>query len=125
NGVQILEAKTCRDARLKDETGKILLGDEVLADWRKRTATGAARLRSYYDVIPSQNSALTLDSTLKNEWGDPLPRIQMADSSESRSLREYTENHIRSVFENMIKAGGGKILSMQVDSSQDHPGGGC
>src|SRR5205085_6442458 len=98
--LRIWEAKTGRDARLKDETGKILLGDEVLADWRKRTVTGAARLRAYYDVIPSQNSALTLDSTLKNEWGDPLPRIQMADSSESASLREYTENQIRAVFEN-------------------------
>jgi quinoprotein glucose dehydrogenase len=123
--LRIWEAKTGRDARLKDESGTVLLGDEVLADWRKRTSTGAARLRAYYDVIPGADSALTLDSTLKNEWGDPLPRIQMADSSDSRSLREYTENQIRGVFENLVRAGGGKILSIQPDRYQDHPGGGC
>jgi quinoprotein glucose dehydrogenase len=102
-----------------------LLGDEVLADWRKRTPTGAARLRAYYDVIPGPDSTLTLDSSLKNEFGDPLPRIQMADSSESRTLREHTENQIRAVFDNLVRAGGGKILSVQVDRFQDHPGGGC
>ena len=123
--LRIWEAATGRDARLKDESGKILLGDEVLADWRKRTVTGAARLRAYYDVIPGENSTLTLDSTLKNEFGDPLPRIQMADSADSKSLREHTENHIRSVFDTIVRAGGGKILSVRVDPTQDHPGGGC
>jgi quinoprotein glucose dehydrogenase len=123
--LRIWEAKSGRDPRLKDESGKVLLGDEVLADWRKRTSTGSARLRAYYDVIPSLESALTLDSTLQNEWGDPLPRIQMADSNESRLLRDFSENQIRGVFENLVRAGGGKILSVQPDRFQDHPGGGC
>ena len=122
---RIWEAKTERDARLKDENGKIMLGDEVLADWRKRTARGAARMRAYYDVIPGADSVLTQDSRLRNEWGDPLPRIQMADSSESQSLRDDTENQIRSLFEDVVKAGGGKMLSMRPDRTQDHPGGGC
>jgi len=72
--LRIWEAKAGRDPRLKDESGKILLGDEIMADWRKRTVTGAARLRAYYDVIPGEDSTLTLDSSRKNEWGDPLPR---------------------------------------------------
>jgi quinoprotein glucose dehydrogenase len=49
----------------------------------------------------------------------------MADSADSQSLREHTENQIRSVFDTIVRAGGGKILSVRVDPTQDHPGGGC
>ena len=32
----------------------LLLGEDVMADWRARTATGTTRLRSYYDIIPDE-----------------------------------------------------------------------
>ena len=35
---------------------------------------------SYYDVIPARESSLTLASTNKNPWGDPLPKIRFVDS---------------------------------------------
>ena len=101
------------------------MGDEVLADWRERTKQGAARLRAYYDVIPAPESAITLDPKTKNDWGDPMPRIDFVDSEESSSLREHTETHIRDVFEDIVRAGGGKLLSIRVQNVYDHPGGGC
>lgn len=38
-----------RDQRvLKSKDGHILLGDDLLADWRARAARGTARVRGYY-----------------------------------------------------------------------------
>ena len=49
--------------------GRLLLGDELLADWRRRAATGTARVRAYYDVIPDRESALTLDPVAAHARG--------------------------------------------------------
>jgi len=73
--LRVWESSAGRDPRLKDTNGKLLLGDAVLADWRARTARGAARVRAYYDVHSSAESTLTLDAS-KNTWGDPLPAIR-------------------------------------------------
>jgi quinoprotein glucose dehydrogenase len=94
-------------------------------DWRRRSERGAARLRAYYDVLPARESSVTLDANTTNQWGDPMPRIEFRDSQESIALREYTENHIRGVFEDVVRAGGGKTLSVGVQDVQDHPAGGC
>lgn len=123
--LRVWESASGRQPRMKNEAGAILLGDEVIADWRKRTATGAARLRSYYDVPPTFENALTLDPTLKNEWGDSLPRIEYVDGEETRALRGLAETQIRGVFDKMVKAGGGRILQVSPDRFHDHPGGGC
>jgi quinoprotein glucose dehydrogenase len=37
--------------RLRDTNGKVLLGDELMSDWRSRTVRGTARAR-YFDVHP-------------------------------------------------------------------------
>jgi hypothetical protein len=104
----------------------MLLGDAILDDWRKRSKTGVARMRAYYDVLPARESAITLDAERKNPWGDPLPRIDFVDSDWSKELREHTESEIRSVYERIAAAGDGKILSLEVDDkTYDHPGGGA
>src|SRR6185436_2398961 len=41
-----------RDPRMRDASGKLLLGDALLADWRTRTTRGTARVRGYFDVHP-------------------------------------------------------------------------
>ncbi|HWK10882.1 MAG TPA: GMC family oxidoreductase N-terminal domain-containing protein, partial [Vicinamibacterales bacterium] len=74
--LRVWESSAGRDPRLKDGNGKVLLGDSLLADWRSRTVRGAARVRAYYDVHPSADSALTLDPAHRNRWGDPLPIIR-------------------------------------------------
>ena len=71
--LRVWESSAGRDPRLKDAAGKLLMGNALLEDWRSRTARGAARVRAYYDVHPSAESALTLDPAKKNRWGDPLP----------------------------------------------------
>jgi quinoprotein glucose dehydrogenase len=123
--LRVWESSVNKTPRLTDDAGKLMLGDAVLDDWRKRTQTGTARVRAYYDVIPDRASELTLDGTRKNEWGDPLPKLAFRDAPESVALRAQTEDAIKSLFDDMAKAGNGKVLRTSVDNFQDHPAGGC
>jgi quinoprotein glucose dehydrogenase len=122
---RIWESDYARRPRVKDDDGSLLLGDAILNDWRNRTETGVARMRSYYDVLPARESALTLDESRTNSYGDPLPRIDFVDSDDSLGLREFTEETIRTRFNDVVRAGGGEILDLRVDEVYDHPGGGC
>jgi quinoprotein glucose dehydrogenase len=123
--LRVWESSVGREPRLADQNGRLLLGDELLADWRRRSATGAARVRAYYDVVPDRESALSLDSARKTPWGDPLPLLAFRDAPESALLREGTEAAIRTLFRDMARAGNGELLSARSDPFQDHPAGGC
>ena len=57
---RVWESTVSRGPRLRDDSGGVLLGDDVMADWKARTATGTTRLRSYYDVIPDRESRIVL-----------------------------------------------------------------
>ncbi len=123
--LRIWESTFGRAPRLRDDDGNVLLGDAVLDDWRRRTRTGVARVRAYYDVLPARESALTLDPSRTTPWGDPLPRLTFRDADASRDLRGHTEREIRALFEQMARVGGGRILRIGASDFQDHPGGGC
>ncbi len=123
--LRIWESDFGKRARLRDDDGGLLLGAEVMDDWRARIETGSLRMRGYYDVIPSRESALTLEPSKKNAWGDPLPRIDYADDPVSTELRGYTEAKIEERFREILRAGGGEILNISYASDYDHPGGGC
>jgi len=123
--LRIWESASGKGPRLKNDAGAIMLGDEILADWRARTQTGTARVRAYYDVLPDRSSELTLDSARKTPWGDPLPKLAFRDAPASVELRATTEETIRSRFAELAKAGGGTIGRVSVDEFQDHPSGGC
>jgi quinoprotein glucose dehydrogenase len=123
--LRVWESSSGKTARLVDDTGTLMLGDAILDDWRKRTRTGTARVRAYYDVIPDRSSELTLDASRKNQWGDPLPKLAFRDAPESADLRGPTEESIRTLFAEMAKAGGGTLRRTSVDNFQDHPAGGC
>ena len=96
--LRVWESSAGRDPRLKDAAGKLLLGDALLQDWRARTARGAARVRAYYDVHPAADSALTLDPSKKNRWGDPLPQIRHALDEATKGRAAATREHILGVF---------------------------
>jgi len=123
--LRIWESSVGAEPRLRDDAGNVLLGNDLLADWRKRAARGTARVRAYYDVLPHRESTVTLDFYRRTPWGDPLPRISYRDSDESAALRGYTEDTLKQLFQRMAKAGDGEVISMRVDDFQDHPGGGC
>jgi quinoprotein glucose dehydrogenase len=123
--LRVWESRVGREPRLRGEGGELLLGDALLADWRKRVERGTARVRAYYDVLPARESELTLDSARKTPWGTPMPGIAMRDSADSRMLRSYQEDEIGRLFERLARAGNGRILRKSVDSFQDHPAGGC
>jgi glucose dehydrogenase len=123
--LRVWESSVGKEPRLAGQDGRLLLGDELLAEWRGRAATGTARVRAYYDVIPDRESALTLHPSMRTPWGDPLPVLTFRDAPESAALREPSEAAIRALFDEMARAGNGKVLSTRSDPFQDHPGGGC
>lgn len=123
--LRIWESDYDRKARLRDDAGKLLLGDAIMDDWRKRSANGVAHLRAYYDVIPARASSITLSGTKQNPWGDPLPIINFVDSDWTRNLRKHTETKIQNTFNTIVSAGGGKILNVTPFNDHDHPCGGC
>jgi quinoprotein glucose dehydrogenase len=123
--LRIWESSVGSEPRLRDDDGRVLLGGALLDDWRRRSESGAARVRAYYDVLPHRESRVTLDPERASPWGDPLPRIRYRDSDDSAALRSHTEDTISRLFLRMARAGGGEIIRQGVDHFQDHPGGGC
>ncbi|MEQ1690171.1 MAG: GMC family oxidoreductase [Gemmatimonas sp.] len=126
--LRIWESSVGREPRLRDDNGSMLLGDALLTDWQRRTKGATARVRAYYDVLPDRDSALTLDDTRKNRFGDPMPNLSFRDAPASAALREWQEGQLRALFVSMAKAGGGDVLRMENSSNdlgQEHPAGGC
>ena len=111
--------------RLKDTSGKILLGDDIVKDWRGRGGKGVARVRAYYDVHPAENSELTLDPSRKNKYGDPMPKIVHRPDAATASRLGAIREHIHGIFERMARNDGGKILRTNEGDYLDHPAGGC
>jgi len=125
--LRVWESSYDRSPRLRDSGNAIMLGDDIMRDWRDRTKTGVARVRAYYDVIPDRESSLTLDSSRRNAWGDPLPRLAFKDAPESAAVRSYSDDTIKALFEKMARAGNGKVIRNEEDDGGflDHPAGGC
>ena len=126
--LRVWESSVGREARWRDESGNVLLGSALLADWKARTKKGAARVRAYYDVLPDRASELTLDAGTKNRWGDPMPRLSFRDHPATIASRAHAEESIKALFQRMAAAGGGKVISSASsanDIGQEHPGGGC
>jgi len=125
--LRVWESSYDRGPRLRDNASTIMLGDDILRDWRERTQTGVARVRAYYDVLPDRESALTLDTSRRNAWGDPLPRLAFKDAPESAALRSYSDDALKALFDRMARAGGGKVIRNEEDDGGflDHPAGGC
>ena len=123
--LRVWESSVGQAPRLRNDAGALMLGDQVLDDWRARAQHGVARVRAYYDVIPDRASELTLDASRKNAWGDPLPKLSFRDAPESASVKDWTEEHLRGLIGEMARAGNGEVIRTQSDPFQDHPAGGC
>ena len=122
---RVWESSAGRDPRLRSPEGRLLLGDELLEDWRSRTRGSSVRLRAYVDVHPSADSRLTLDTSRKNRYGDPLPQIEHRFDEPTLARQAATKAHVLSVFETMARASNGKIVNTSEGDYLDHPGGGC
>jgi len=122
---RVWEGSAGRSPRLRDPNGRLLLGDELMDDWRARTRGGGVRLRAYYDTHPSRDSRLTLNPAKKNRYGDPMPRIEHRFDEATLAREERVQKHILGVFEQLARADNGKILGSNVGDYLDHPGGGC
>jgi choline dehydrogenase-like flavoprotein len=111
--------------RLKNETGQILLGEDVLLDWRIRNKKSTARVRGYFDVHPDESSAVSLDPSHRNSWGDPLPKVVHKVDKATESRWPATKQHINNVFTRLAATDNGKILRVSEGDYLDHPVGGC
>jgi quinoprotein glucose dehydrogenase len=123
--LRIWESAAGHEPRLRSKDGRLLLGDELLADWRDRAQRGTARVRGYIDVHPDRESSLTLDDAARNRWGDPLPKIEHVLDAPTLAHQAATRQHMQGIFEALAKSGNGKILSSSAGNYLDHPAGGC
>jgi quinoprotein glucose dehydrogenase len=123
--LRVWESPFGREPRLRDDGGRRLLGDALLEDWRSRARRGAARVRAYYDVHPARESALTLDPSRRNRWGDPLPRIEHRLDAPTLARKAATREHVLGIFERLARNDGGRILTTSESDYLDHPAGGC
>ncbi|HEV2274195.1 MAG TPA: GMC family oxidoreductase [Acidobacteriaceae bacterium] len=114
-----------KPVRLKDGSGRVLLGDEALLDWRAQNKRGVARVRAYYDIHPDESSSLTLDPSHRNQWGDPLPKIVHKFDTATQERLPQTKQHIRDVFARLANGDGGSIVRVSEGEYLDHPAGGC
>src|SRR5579871_1072578 len=122
---RVWESSSGRDPRLRTPDGTLLLGDELMADWRSRTKGSSVRLRAYVDVHPSANSRLTLDPSKKNRYGDPMPKIEHHVDEATVARQAATKDHVLGVFTTLAKASNGRIVNTSEGDYLDHPGGGC
>jgi len=123
--LRVWESAAGHDPRLRSKDGRMLLGDDLLADWRKRAQRGTARVRGFLDVHPDRDSSLTLDRAAHNRYGDPLPVIQHRLDPATMSRQKDTHAHMIGIFEKLAAANNGKILSTSDGNYLDHPAGGC
>jgi quinoprotein glucose dehydrogenase len=123
--LRVWESASGHEPRLRGPDGRILLGDSLLADWRQRAQRGTARVRGYHDVHPDRDSALTLDDTTRNRWGDAMPKIEHKLDAPTQARQQFTREHFQKLFQTLAKAGNGKILSTGAGNYLDHPAGGC
>src|SRR5262249_34939498 len=122
---RVWESSAGRDPRLRSAEGKLLLGDELVDDWRSRTKGSSVRLRAYLDVHPSADSRLTLDPTNKNRYGDPMPKIEHRMDEATVGREAANREHVLGVFNTMARASNGRIVNTGAGDYLDHPGGGC
>src|SRR3954452_21590245 len=122
---RVWESAAGRDPRLRSADGKLLLGDELMADWRSRTKGSSVRLRAYVDAHPSADSRLTLDTSNRNRYGDPMPKIEHRFDEPTMAREAATKAHVLGVFNTLAKASNGKIVNTSEGDYLDHPGGGC
>ena len=124
---RVWESSSGREPRLRSADGRLLLGDEVLSDWRSRALKGSAvRLRAYYDSHPSADSRLTLDPGSKNRHGDPMPKIERRLDQAAEGREAATLAHVTAVFERLARASNGRLVNKpSVSDYWDHPAGGC
>jgi len=123
--LRVWESGRGREPRMRDAAGKLLIGDELMAEWRSRTTRGSARVRAYFDVHPDKDSRLTLDSAMKNRWGDPMPVVTHKIDEASTARQAATLQHMKDLFAQLAKANDGKMGNVSSLGYQDHPSGGC
>src|SRR5207247_3091685 len=108
---RVWESAAGRDPRLRAADGRLLLGDELLADWRSRTHGSSVRLRAYVDVHPSADSRLTLDPSNKNRYGDPMPRIEHRFDDATLAREAATKAHVLGGRNTRATASTGRITN--------------
>ena len=121
---RVWEDSTGREPRLRDDAGKLLLGDEVFDDWRPRTKGSSVRLRTYLDVHPSADSRLTLNPRRRTATAIRCRRSNIASTRRPTPGSRPT----RSTFATCSRARQGQQRQGRQHERRrlpGSPGGGC
>jgi glucose dehydrogenase len=123
--LRVWESAGGRGPQLRGDDGRVLIGDDLVSQWRTRTTRGTARVRGYYDAHPDRDSRLTLDPATTNRWGDPMPVIAHKIDAATESRAAATRAHFEQIFARLASANDGKVGRLGGLNYQDHPAGGC
>ena len=103
--------------QIRDESGKLLLGDGLMNRWKDQLSRGLAGMMVYFEVPPVEESRVIatgeLNGKLKFKWSPQLP-----------GLKQRMEQKVAELSEK-LEAAGGRFLDLEHDTWSHHPAGGC
>jgi quinoprotein glucose dehydrogenase len=108
--------------RVRDPNGRIMLGDEILKDWRAQRTR--VNVKTYLSVAASPESRLFLDESRKNRWGDPLPTVNDFANREAAAISQNPPRRLQSVLEDLGRHSIRQVGPLEARMSI-HPSGGC
>ena len=115
-----------RDLRIRAEDDQIMLGDQILEDWRAQRPRehGSVYFKSYLGVTASPRSRLVLDGTRKNRWGDPLPVVNNYANQEATAIWRDPPRRLQAVIDRLRQHSIRQETPLQ-DNASLHPSGSC
>jgi quinoprotein glucose dehydrogenase len=112
--------------RLRNEAGQIAIGDALFKRWREyESNTVGITIR--YALHAAKESGIVLETSRRNQWGDPLPRFVQAQDPATATHRSVLAKHFQQLCEGLTAAGGGRIQWMNFGENDDSVwrSGGC
>jgi choline dehydrogenase-like flavoprotein len=104
---------------LRDEQGKLLLGDPLMKAWRRELDQGLIRMWGCFEVPPDETSTVEVvrDRPL-------LPRLRFRWSDSKKSITERATARFRELSSELEQVGG-RLIELDRSDGPHHPAGGC
>ena len=123
--LRVWEAASGRP-RLRDANGKLMLGDEIISDWRTRIVRGTARVRGHFDTHPDKRQPADAQPGQQEQVG----RSDAGHRPPDRCGHAGAVGGDVATLHGPVRAAGqGQRRQGRPDQCifgyQDHPAGGC
>ena len=112
--------------RLRDDAGRIAIGDALFARWRTEESNTVGVTIRYADHA-ARDSGIRLDATRRNRWGDPLPEFHQVIDPATAGQTAALSGHFGELCGSLTRAGGGRVQWMNAGDTTDSiwRSGGC